>query len=104
MSEQKLEVFNVLNFLNSGYSIEQILNEGNFGTFQSGEDCVKYLIEEGYLEGEIGEISAESDSEALTAEEKAGGPGPFRSGPQEALAPISPYHRHHHQLCRRGHS
>jgi len=69
VSEQKLEVFNVLNFLNSGYSIEQILNEGNFGTFQSGEDCVKYLIEEGYLEGEIGEISAESDSEALTAEE-----------------------------------
>ena len=78
MSEQKLEVFNVLNFLNSGYSIEQILNEGNFGTFQSGEDCVKYLIEEGYLEGEIGEISAESDSEA------------FGGALNEASSPFSP--------------
>lgn len=66
MSEQKLEVFNVLNFLNSGYALEDILNEGNFGTFESGEDCVNYLVSEGYLEGDspISKIR-----EKLTAEE-----------------------------------
>ncbi|WP_407408842.1 SAP domain-containing protein [Methanobrevibacter sp.] len=52
MSEQKLEVFNVLNFLNSGYTLDEILNEGNFGTFESGEDCINYLVNEGYLEGD----------------------------------------------------
>ena len=52
MSEQKLEVFNVLNFLNNGYALEDILNEGNFGTFESGEDCIDYLVSEGYLERE----------------------------------------------------
>ena len=30
MSEQKLEVFNVLNFLNSGYELEDILNEDDY--------------------------------------------------------------------------
>ena len=52
MSEQKLEIFNVLNFLNSGYELGEILNEGNFGTFQSGEDCVNYLVENGYFESD----------------------------------------------------
>ena len=33
MSEQKLEIFNVLNFLNNGYELEDILKEGQFGTF-----------------------------------------------------------------------
>ncbi len=53
MSEQKLEVFNVLNYLNKGYNLENILNENQFGTFESGDDCVKYLVDEGYLEGEV---------------------------------------------------
>ena len=61
MSEQKLEIFNVLNFLNNGYDLEDILNEGNFGTFESGQACVDYLVGEGYLAGE--------GSGALTAEE-----------------------------------
>ncbi|MDO5859895.1 SAP domain-containing protein, partial [Methanobrevibacter sp.] len=60
MSEQKLEVFNVLNFLNNGYELGDILNEGNFGTFESGQACVDYLVENNYLEG---------DGSALTAEE-----------------------------------
>ena len=66
MSEQKLEVFNVLNFLNSGYALEDILNEGNFGTFVSGEDCVNYLVSEGYLEGDV---PVSKIGEKLTAEE-----------------------------------
>ena len=44
MSEQKLEVFNVLNFLNNGYELEDILNEGQFGTFSSAEECINYLL------------------------------------------------------------
>lgn len=67
MSEQKLEIFNVLNFLNSGYELEDILNEGQFGTFPSAQDCVKYLVDEGYLEGELNGISA--DDEELTADD-----------------------------------
>lgn len=62
MSEQKLEVFNVLNFLNSGYELEDILNEGQFGTFPSAQDCIDYLVKEGYLAGEGGEITAEEIS------------------------------------------
>ena len=74
MSEQKLEIFNVLNFLNSGYEIEDILNEGNFGTFPSAEDCINYLIDEGYLEGEVSvttdvEITAEAISKKYVVSE-----------------------------------
>ncbi len=53
MSEQKLEVFNVLNFLDNGYELEDILKEGQFGTFPSAEDCISYLVDEGYLEGDV---------------------------------------------------
>ncbi len=67
MSEQKLEIFNVLNFLNNGYELDDILNEGQFATFPSAQDCIKYLVDEGYLEGELGEITADNDEE-LTAE------------------------------------
>ena len=66
MSEQKLEIFNVLNFLDEGYALEDILNEGNFGTFESGDDCINYLLSEGYLEGEVPVFS---NQEELTAEE-----------------------------------
>ena len=67
MSEQKLEVFNVLNFLNSGYELEDILNEGNFGTFESGEDCINYLVEEGYLEGDVSvNVDVEITAEAIS--------------------------------------
>ena len=70
MSEQKLEIFNVLNFLNNGYELEDILKEGQFGTFPSAQDCINYLVGEGYLEGEIGEIeSKSSESENVTAED-----------------------------------
>ena len=69
MSEQKLEIFNVLNFLNNGYELEEILNEGQFVTFPSAQDCIKYLVDEGYLEGEIGDIEPASDSEELTSED-----------------------------------
>ena len=74
MSEQKLEVFNVLNFLNSGYELEDILNEGNFGTFSSSEECIDYLVEEGYLKGELSvttnvEITAESISKKYVVSE-----------------------------------
>ena len=67
MSEQKLEIFNVLNFLNNGYELEYILSEGEFGTFSSAEDCVSYLVDEGYLEGEFHAVN--DDGEKLTAEE-----------------------------------
>lgn len=67
MSEQKLEIFNVLNFLNSGYELEEILNQGNFGTFPSAQDCIDYLVKEGYLEGEY-EVKS-NDNVELTAEE-----------------------------------
>lgn len=66
MSEQKLEIFNVLNFLNSGYELEDILKEGNFGTFPSAEDCINYLVENGYLSGEGETISVESISKKYT--------------------------------------
>ena len=74
MSEQKLEVFNVLNFLNSGYELEDILNEGQFGTFESGEECINYLIDEGYLEGDVQvttdiEITAEAISKKYVVSE-----------------------------------
>ncbi|MCR5026066.1 MAG: SAP domain-containing protein [Methanobrevibacter sp.] len=68
MSEQKLEIFNVLNFLNSGYKLEDILNQGNFGTFPSAQDCVDYLMENGYLAGEGG-ITADDISKKYTVAE-----------------------------------
>lgn len=64
MSEQKLEVFNVLNFLNSGYELEDILKEGQFGTFSSAEECISYLVDEGYLEGDM-QVTADVE---ITAE------------------------------------
>ena len=66
MSEQKLEVFNVLNFLSRGYKIDDILNEDNFGTFQSGQDCLDYLVDEGYLSGNGGTVTAEEISKKYT--------------------------------------
>ena len=74
MSEQKLEIFNVLNFLNNGYNLEDILKEGQFGTFQSAEDCINYLVEEGYLEGDVAvttnvEITAETISKKYVVSE-----------------------------------
>ena len=74
MSEQKLEIFNVLNFLNNGYNLEDILKEGQFGTFQSAEDCINYLVEEGYLEGDVSvttnvEITAETISKKYVVSE-----------------------------------
>ena len=74
MSEQKLEIFNVLNFLNNGYELEDILKEGQFGTFQSAEDCINYLVEEGYLEGDVAvttnvEITAETISKKYVVSE-----------------------------------
>ena len=67
MSEQKLEIFNVLDFLNKGNELEDILTEGNFGTFPSAQDCIKHLVDEGYLEGEFD--AASESSEGMTAEE-----------------------------------
>lgn len=74
MSEQKLEVFNVLNFLNNGYELDYILNEGEFGTFDSAEDCINYLVGEGYLEGDVElttnvEITAEHISKKYVVSE-----------------------------------
>lgn len=63
MSEQKLEVFNVLDFLNRGNELEEILNE-EFGTFSSAEECIGYLVDEGYLEGDV-EVTADVE---ITAE------------------------------------
>ena len=74
MSEQKLEVFNVLDYLNRGYELEGILKEGQFGTFPSAEDCINYLIDEGYLEGDVQvtanvEITAEAISKKYVVSE-----------------------------------
>lgn len=74
MSEQKLEIFNVLNFLNNGYELEDILNEGNFGTFPSVQDCIQYMVDEGYLEGDVSvttnvEITAEAISKKYVVSE-----------------------------------
>ncbi len=69
MSEQKLEVFNVLNFLNNGYKLEDILKEGQFGTFSSSEECIQYLIDEGYLEGDV-QLSANVEITAETVSKK----------------------------------
>ena len=70
MSEQKLEIFNVLDYLNKGNELDYMLKEGQFGTFPSAQDCVKYLVDEGYLEGDLGEIDAVGEEgEKLTAEE-----------------------------------
>ena len=66
MSEQKLDVFNVLSFLNEGNEIEVVLKDGQFATFDSGEECIGYLVGEGYLEGEI---PVSGDGAKLTAEE-----------------------------------
>lgn len=60
MSEQKLEIFNVLNFLNSGYELDDILKEGNFGTFSSADECIEYLVENDYLEAKGGLFTKES--------------------------------------------
>lgn len=74
MSEQKLEVFNVLDFLNRGNELDYILNEGQFGTFASAEDCIQYLVDEGYLEGDVSvtanvEITAEAISKKYVVSE-----------------------------------
>lgn len=49
MSEKELELFNVLNFLESGYRVEDILKQGEFDIFSSAEDCVNFLVENDYL-------------------------------------------------------
>jgi hypothetical protein len=64
VSEQKLEIFNVLDFLNKGNELEKILSEGEFGTFSSAEECISYLVDEGYLEGDV-EVTADVE---ITAE------------------------------------
>lgn len=74
MSEQKIEIFNVLSYLNNGHEIEEILNEGDFGTFQSAEDCIQYLVGEGYLAGDVSvtanvEITAEAISKKYIVSE-----------------------------------
>ena len=70
MSDQKLEIFNVLNFLDNDYELEYIINEGEFGTFPSAQDCIRYLVDEGYLEGELGDLAqSNNDKEEVTAEE-----------------------------------
>lgn len=70
VSEQKLEIFNVLNFLNNGYELEDILNEGQFATFSSAQECIMHLVDEGYLEGDVNNLtSAEGDDAELTVEE-----------------------------------
>ena len=53
MSEQKFEVFNVLNYLNDGHEVEEVINEGEFGVFASAEECIDYLVAEGYLAGDV---------------------------------------------------
>ena len=70
MSEQKLEIFNVLNFLNSGYELEEILNQGKFGTFSSAQECIDYLVENGYLAGENGTTAEEVSKKYTVAELK----------------------------------
>ena len=72
MSEQKLEVFNVLNFLDRGYEVEDILKEGQFGTFPSAQDCIDYLVKEGYLTCEGGAITAEEISKKYTVADLKG--------------------------------
>ena len=69
VSEQKLEIFNVLNFLDNGYKLKDILNEGNFGTFPSAQDCIQYLVDEGYLAGEFEVETSSNAGGELTAEE-----------------------------------
>ena len=66
MSEQKLEVFNVLDFLNKGNKIEDILSEEHFGTFESGQACIDYLVENDYLAGKGGDLTAEEISKKYT--------------------------------------
>jgi len=66
MSEQKLEIFNVLNFLNSGYEINDILKQGNFGTFQSSEECINYLVENDYISSNNNILTAEEVSNKYT--------------------------------------
>ena len=66
MSEQKLEVFNVLDFLNKGNKIEDVLNVEKFGTFESGQACIDYLVGEGYLAGEGSALTAEEISKKYT--------------------------------------
>ena len=69
MSEQKLEVYNVLNFLNRGNEIEDVLKEDQFGTFSSAEECIQYLVDEGYLEGDV-QVSANVEITAETISKK----------------------------------
>lgn len=65
MSEQILEVFNVLDYLNKGNEVDNVL-DGELGTFSSGHECIDYLVNEGYLEGEV---PVAKESVELTAEE-----------------------------------
>ena len=69
MSEQKLEVYNVLNFLNRGNEIEDVLKNDQFGTFSSAEECIQYLVDEGYLEGDV-QVSANVEITAETISKK----------------------------------
>ena len=74
MSEQKLEIFNVLNYLNKGNKLEDVLKEGEFRAFASAEECINYLIDEGYLEGEVSvtasvDITAEAISKKYVVSE-----------------------------------
>lgn len=62
MSEQRLDIFNALNFINNGYELEYILENGRFSTFSSPQECIDFLINGGYLEGGSETVTAESIS------------------------------------------
>ena len=69
MSNKKLEVFNILNFLDNGYKIDDILKEGNFDEFQSSQEGIDYLVENDYIINK-GNLSSEDLSKRTIKELK----------------------------------
>lgn len=48
-SNRKLELFDVIFYLNKKFDLNFILKEMIFESFESGQDCIDFMVDEGYL-------------------------------------------------------
>lgn len=62
-SNRKLELFDVIFYLSKKFDLNFILNEMIFESFESGQDCIDFMLEEDYL--------IKSSNDSITKEEIA---------------------------------
>lgn len=68
-SNLKLELFDIIYYLNKKFDMDFILNGRIYENFESGEDCVNYMVEEGFLTKSGGGLTAEEISKKYKVSE-----------------------------------